>query len=62
MIIASEITKATMAMAMIKVLVGTMPERVLRPEKMPMPSSSATVVSACETTTALIIAVAEVFL
>ena len=54
------IARATTAIAIISVFVGIMPERVLRPVKMPMSSSRTTVITPCTASTALMMAVAVV--
>ena len=51
---------ATMAITMINVLVGIMPESVLRPVNTPMTNSNTIVVAPCTAQTALMMAVALV--
>lgn len=60
MAMAAEITNATMVITKISVLVGIMPDSVLRPVKMPISSSRMMVVPALHRHTALMMAVAAV--
>ena len=60
MAMAAEITNATMVITKISVLVGIMPDSVLRPVKMPISSSRMMVVPPCTAHTALMMAVAAV--
>ena len=57
---AADTANATMAITMISVLVGIMPDNVLRPVNRPIVSNNTMVVPPCTAQTALITAVAAV--